>query len=178
VGVVAPAPLRDQVADLSFEGVRPGDRLELPGGGGLRVVPAIHALHPEDGYSEGGDPPRFVGYVIEYDGVAIYHAGDTIADARLLAGLDGVRVDVALLPVNGRTFFRERQDLAGNLDARDAVALAAHCGASILVPVHWDLFEGNTERAGAAADAAAEAGAPVHVMTLSRERPWVVPPAR
>ncbi len=178
VGVVAPAPLRDQVADLPFAGVRPGDRLELPGGGGLRVVPAIHALHPEDGYSAGGDPPRFVGFVFEYDGVAIYHAGDTIADARLLAGLDGVRVDVALLPVNGRTFFREQQDLAGNLDARDAVALAAHCGASILVPVHWDLFEGNTERAGAAADAAAEAGAPVHVMTLSRERPWVVPPAR
>jgi L-ascorbate metabolism protein UlaG (beta-lactamase superfamily) len=178
VGVVAPAPLRDQVEDLPFEGVRPGDRLELPGGGALRVVPAIHALHPEDGYSEGGDPPRFVGYVIESDGVAIYHAGDTIADARLLAGLEGVHVDVALLPVNGRTFFREQQDLAGNLDARDAVALAAHCGASILVPVHWDLFEGNTERAGAAADAAAEAGAPVHVMTLSRERPWVVPPAR
>ena len=92
----------------------------------------------------------------------------------MLDGLEGVRVDVALLPVNGRTFFRERRDLAGNLDARDAVALAVHCGASILVPIHWDLFEGNTERAGAAADAAAETGAPLHVMTLSRERPWAV----
>ena len=174
VGVVAPEPLRDQVADLPFEGVRPGDRLDLPGGAALRVVRAVHALHPADGYSEGGDPPRFVGYVIEAGGVAIYHAGDTIADDRVLAGLDGVRVDVALLPVNGRSFFRERRDLAGNLDARDAVALAAHCGASILVPIHWDLFVGNTERAGAAADAAAEAGAPVHVLTLSRERPWAV----
>jgi L-ascorbate 6-phosphate lactonase len=174
VVIVAPFALSDAVGDLPFHGVRPGDRLELPGGATLQAVPAIHALHPEDGYSEGGDPPRFVGYVIEVDGVAVYHAGDTIADDRLLAGLEGVRVDVALLPVNGRGYFRERQDLAGNLDARDAVALAAHCGASILVPIHWDLFEGNTERAGAAADAAAETGAPLHVLTLSRERPWAV----
>jgi L-ascorbate metabolism protein UlaG (beta-lactamase superfamily) len=174
VAVVAPESLRTQVEGVPFEGVRPGDRLDLPGGVVVRVVRAVHALHPEDGYSEGGDPPRFVGYVIEADGVAIYHAGDTIGDERVLAGLDGVRVDVALLPVNGRSFFRERNDLAGNLDPRDAVALAAHCGASILVPIHWDLFAGNTERAGAAADAAAEAGAAVHVMTLSRERPWAV----
>jgi L-ascorbate metabolism protein UlaG (beta-lactamase superfamily) len=174
VAVIAPEPLREQVEGIPFEGVRPGDRVDLPGGAAVRVVRAVHALHPEDGYSEGGDPPRFVGYVIEADGVAIYHAGDTIADDRVLAGLDGVRVDVALLPVNGRSFFRERDDLAGNLDARDAVALATHCGASILVPIHWDLFEGNTERAGAAADAAAEADAPVHVLTLSRERPWAV----
>jgi L-ascorbate 6-phosphate lactonase len=171
--VIAPVPLREMVDGLPFEGVRPGDRLELPGGA-LRVVPAVHAVHAEDGYSEGGDPPRFVGYVIEIDGVAIYHAGDTIADERVLRGLAGVRVDVALLPVNGRGFFRERRDLVGNLDARDAVSLAVHCGAQILVPIHWDLFEGNTERAGAASDAAAEAGAPVHVLALSRERPWAV----
>jgi|1186.fasta_scaffold04648_3 L-ascorbate 6-phosphate lactonase len=174
VAVIAPEPLREQVGELPFHGVRPGERLDLPGGGAVRVVRAVHAVHPRDGYSEGGDPPRFVGYVLEVDGVAIYHGGDTIADDRVLAGLDDVRVDVALLPVNGRTFFREREDLAGNLDARDAVALAGHCGASTLVPLHWDLMSGNTERAGAAADAAAEAGAAVHVLTLSRGRPWAV----
>jgi L-ascorbate metabolism protein UlaG (beta-lactamase superfamily) len=174
VSVIAPAPLEEMVEGLPFEGVRPGDRLDLPGGGTLRVVPAIHAVHVADGYGEGGDPPRFVGFVVEYNGVAIYHAGDTIGDERLLAGLEGVHIDVALLPVNGRDFFRERQDLAGNLDARDAVALATRCGASILVPMHWDLFEGNTERAGAAADLTAETGAPLHVLTLSREQPWAV----
>ena len=112
------------------------------------MVPAVHALHPGDGYSQGGDPPRFVGYVLELEGVAIYHAGDTIATDEVLAGLDGVTVDVALLPVNGRTYFREREELAGNLGPRDAVALAAHCGARMLVPIHWDLMEGNTERGG------------------------------
>ena len=174
VGVIAPEPLGDMVEGLPFEGVRPGDRRELPGGGTVRVVPAIHAVHVRDGYSEGGDPPRFVGYVVEVGGVSIYHAGDTILDDRVLAGLDGVQVDVALLPVNGRDFAREQQDIVGNLDPRDAVALAVHCGASVLIPIHWDLFAGNTERAGAAADAAAEAGAPVHVLSLRRGEPWTV----
>jgi L-ascorbate metabolism protein UlaG (beta-lactamase superfamily) len=160
VEVIAPEPLREMVDGLPFRGVRPGDRLDLPGGGTVRIVPAVHALHPSDGYSEGGD--------------AIYHGGDTIADDRVLSGLEGVRVDVALLPVNGRTYFREREDLAGNLGARDAAALAAHIGASVLVPLHWDLMAGNTERAGAAADAAHEADLPLHVMTLGRERPWAV----
>lgn len=171
--VIAPAPLAAQVEGLPFHGVRPGDVVEVPGGT-VRVVPAVHAIHPRDGYSQGGDPPRFVGYVLALDGVAIYHAGDTIVTDEVVAGLEGVTVDVALLPVNGRTYFREREDLVGNLGPRDAVALAVHCGARVLVPIHWDLIEGNTERAGAAAEAAAETGAPLHVMTLSRELPWAV----
>ena len=169
-GVQAIGPMPLHVDAMPFHGVTPGDTLDLPGGR-LRVVPAVHALHPDDGYTA---DPRFVGYVLQLDGVAIYHAGDTIASEALIAGLEGVTADIALLPVNGRGFFRERNDLAGNLDARDAVALAAHVGASVLVPIHWDLMEGNTERAGAAADAAAESGAPVHVMTLSRGLRWAL----
>jgi L-ascorbate metabolism protein UlaG (beta-lactamase superfamily) len=171
--IVAPAPLeamvRDAGGDAAFVGVARGDRVSLGDAGSATVVPAVHALHPRDGYS---DDPRFVGYVIELDGVAIYHAGDTIADERVLAGLEGAAVDVALLPVNGRGFFREHRDLAGNLDARDAVALAARIGAKVLVPIHWDLFEGNTEHPGRAADEAAETGSPLHVLTLGRGHPW------
>jgi L-ascorbate metabolism protein UlaG (beta-lactamase superfamily) len=169
--VVAPSPLRSLVKDMPFEGVGRGDRLTLPGGGRLAVVPAIHALHPKDGYSEG---ERFVGYVLELEGIAIYHAGDTIDGEPLSASLEEVDVDVALLPVNGRTPERERRGIAGNLDAEEAVALAVECGARVLVPIHWDLFDGNTERAGAASDAADTANAPVHVLTLRRGLPWAV----
>jgi L-ascorbate metabolism protein UlaG (beta-lactamase superfamily) len=172
LAVVAPEPLRDRVGDVPFEGVRPGDVVHVPGGE-VAVVPAVHALHVADGYSSGGDPPRFVGYVLECDGLRIYHAGDTIATDEVVEVVETMSIDVALLPVNGRTYFRERQDLAGNLDVKDAVALAAHIGATILVPCHWDLFEGNTERAGATADEAFTVGAPVHVVTLARGVPWV-----
>ena len=161
VEVVVPAP----IAREGFTGVRPGDRFD-----GITVVPALHAVHPADGYADHGG--RFVGYVLERDGVSIYHAGDTIAGGELVAALDPLGVDVALLPVNGRSYFREQQDLAGNMDVRDAVSLAGRIGAHTLVPVHWDLMKGNLERAGATADEAYATEASVHVMTLARGVPW------
>jgi L-ascorbate 6-phosphate lactonase len=171
--IVAPAPLeplvREAAPDAAFTGVDRGDRLELPGAGSVTVVPAIHGRTVADGYP---DDPAFVGYVLELEGTSLYHAGDTIVTDGLVAALDPLRVDVALLPVNGRTYYRERADLVGNMDARDAVALATEAGASILVPIHWDLFEGNTEWPGRAVDAAVEAGAPLHVVTLRRGVPW------
>jgi L-ascorbate 6-phosphate lactonase len=171
--IVAPAPLeplvREACPDTAFTGVARGDRLELAGACTLTVVPAVHGLEPADGYA---DDPRFVGYVLELDGVAVYHAGDTIATDSLVAALAPVRIDVALLPVNGRGYFREREGLVGNLDVRDAVALAAEVGARVLVPIHWDLFEGNTEMPGRVVDAAVEVDAPLHVVTLRRGVPW------
>jgi len=161
VEVVVPAP----IARDGFTGVRPGDRFD-----GITVVPALHAVHPDDGYGSHGG--RFVGYVVERDGVSIYHAGDTIAGDELVAALEPLRIDVALLPVNGRSYFREQQDLAGNMDVRDAVALAVHIGARTLVPMHWDLMKGNLERAGAATDEAYATEAPVHVVSLARGVPW------
>jgi L-ascorbate 6-phosphate lactonase len=170
--VVAPAPLEAMVreaADVEFVGVDRGERLELPGAGAVTVVPAIHGRTVADGYP---DDPAFVGYVLELDGVGLYHAGDTIVTDSLRSALAPVRVDVALLPVNGRTHYRERDELVGNMGTRDAVALATELGASILVPYHWDLFRGNTEWPGRVVDDAVEAEAPLHVLTLRRGVPW------
>jgi L-ascorbate 6-phosphate lactonase len=169
VTVVAPRPLEDRVPGAVL--VDRGDRIELPGAGAVTVVPAVHGVEVEDGYH---DDPRFVGYVLELDGLSLYHAGDTIASDSVRAALDSLDVDVALLPVNGRTYYREQAGLVGNLDARDAVALAVEIGARVLVPIHWDLFEGNTEWPGRAADVADEAGAPLHVLILRRGVPWAL----
>jgi L-ascorbate 6-phosphate lactonase len=74
--VVAPAPLeplvREACPDVAFAGVDRGDRLDLPGVGSLTVVPAIHGRTVADGYP---DDPRFVGYVLDLDGTAVYHTG-------------------------------------------------------------------------------------------------------
>jgi L-ascorbate metabolism protein UlaG (beta-lactamase superfamily) len=170
IRVVVPEPIAEQVDAPDLVTVKPGDRVELEGIGAVTVVPAVHALEPADGYS---DDPRFVGYVLELDGVAIYHAGDTIVTDGLLDALRGIRVDVALLPINGRTYFREREGLAGNTGFRDAVALARHVGARLLVPIHWDGFTANSERPGTAVDEAVATEAPFHVLVLRRGIPWV-----
>ena len=171
--IVAPAPLeplvREAAPDAAFHGVERGDVLELPGAGRCTVVPAIHGRTVADGYP---DDPAFVGYVLELEGTAIYHAGDTIVTDALVAALAPLTIDVALLPVNGRTYYREREGLVGNMGTRDAVALATELGARVLVPIHWDLFEGNTEWPGRVVDDAVEAGAPLHVLTLRRGVPW------
>ena len=109
--------------------------------------------------------------MLELEGVTLYHAGDTIVTDALRSALAPLEVDVALLPVNGRTHYREARGLVGN-GPRDAVDLATEIGASVLVPIHWDLFEGNAEWPGRVVDAAVEAGAPLHVVTLRRGVPW------
>jgi L-ascorbate 6-phosphate lactonase len=112
----------------------------------ISVVPAIHAVHPRDGYSDGdcGSGARFVGYVVNAGGVTLYHAGDTILSDELRTALRGVAVDFCLLPINGRDPSRERRGIAGNMGPREAVELATELGARFLVPMHWDLFRGNT----------------------------------
>jgi L-ascorbate 6-phosphate lactonase len=171
--IVAPAPLeplvREAAPEAAFTGVDRGDRVELPGAGSATVVPAIHGRTVQHGYP---DDPAFVGYVLELDGTVIYHAGDTIVTDGLREALAPLRIDVALLPVNGRTHYRERDELVGNMGTRDAVALATEIGATILVPYHWDLFRGNTEWPGRVVDDAVEAEAPLHVLTLRRGVPW------
>jgi L-ascorbate metabolism protein UlaG (beta-lactamase superfamily) len=170
--VVAPAPVeaevRDAAPDARFVGVDRGDKVDLDPGS-VTVVPAIHGMTVADGYP---DDPRFVGYVLELGGTTLYHAGDTIVTDSLCAALAPLTIDVALLPVNGRTYYRERDELVGNMGTRDAVALATEIGASILVPYHWDLFRGNTEWPGRVVDDAVEAEAPLHVLTLRRGVPW------
>jgi L-ascorbate 6-phosphate lactonase len=173
VTIIAPAPLeqvvREAAPGAAFRGVDRGDRLELEGAGGCVVVPAIHGRTVAEGYP---DDPAFVGYVLELDGTSLYHAGDTIVTDALVGALAPLTVDVALLPVNGRTHFRERDELVGNMGTRDAVALATELGARMLVPMHWDLFEGNTEWPGRVVDDAVEAGAPLHVVILRRGVAW------
>jgi L-ascorbate metabolism protein UlaG (beta-lactamase superfamily) len=151
----------------SIERVRPGDAFDI---GPLRVevVPAVHGVSMEDAYTDGGG--RFVGYVLRGPDFVLYHAGDTIATDAVVEALGGKEIEIALLPINGRDYFREEQGIVGNLDYREAVQLARRIGARILVPIHWDGFAGNTEHPGLAADEAAALG-DLHVLVLARGLP-------
>ena len=178
--LVVPRPLADEAAQLEsglhILGVQPGDTIELSPQVGLRVLPAWHAVEVLDGYSDGRDSTglaRFVGYVIRTPGTSIYHSGDTIVTAELSAQLAKEHPDVALLPINGRDYYREGKGLVGNMDAREAMQLAQETGVKILIPIHWDMWMGNTVNPGSVFDETSTGT--VHVLTLARFVPLPLP---
>lgn len=126
------------------------------GGLSYTAVPAAHYGYEVD---EAGHA-RWMGFLISCNGVTLYHAGDTVLFPELLAALDGRRIDLALLPINGRDYFREQQRLLGNLWPREAVDLAAAIGARVLIGCHNDLFESNRVNPGMLFD------------ELDRRAPW------
>ena len=50
---------------------------------------------------------------------------------------------MALLPVNGRSFYKLQRGIIGNMDAAEAAELAVAIGAKLLVPMHYDLYAVN-----------------------------------
>ncbi|MDX1565693.1 MAG: MBL fold metallo-hydrolase, partial [Phycisphaeraceae bacterium] len=85
---------------------------------------------------------RFMGFVARFGEWAVYHSGDTMLYEGMADLLAPFRVDLALLPINGR---RPERRVAGNLWGDEAAQLARDIGAGMAIPCHYDMFEFNTE---------------------------------
>ncbi len=84
---------------------------------------------------------RCLGYVLQFGGWTIYHSGDTVRYDSMAEKLRPFKIDVALLPINGRS--PERR-VPGNLFGREAAQLAKDVGAKLVIPCHFEMFEFNT----------------------------------
>ncbi len=100
-------------------------------------MPAAHEQVERDDHGHS----RFLGYLVRRNGRSLYHAGDTVRHAGLLAALAGSAPDVALLPINGADPAR---GVPGNLDGIEAAHLAHDIGARLAVPCHYEGFAFNT----------------------------------
>jgi L-ascorbate metabolism protein UlaG (beta-lactamase superfamily) len=107
--------------------------------GGIEIT-GIASAHPTVERDADGRC-RFLGYVIRWDSLTLYHSGDTVWHDGLAAALEPFRIDIALLPINGD---KPARRVAGNLDGRQAAQLAHDIGARRVIPCHYDLFEFNT----------------------------------
>ncbi|MCX7623332.1 MAG: MBL fold metallo-hydrolase [Thermomicrobium sp.] len=181
---VCPEPIVDQLAAAGVprervRGVRPGTRYDFAGVA-IRPIAAKHGLHASDAYTFGTveGVPRFLGYVVELAGVRLYHAGDTIVYEGLEEAVRAERPDVALLPINGRDWYRERLDIVGNCDVREAAQLAAAIGAELVVPLHYDMFAANLADPGEFVRFVHERRLPVSVLVLPVGQPAILHPAR
>ncbi len=82
-----------------------------------------------------------VGYIINDSKNTIFHAGDMCLYDGLIERLKNI--DVAILPINGRDYFRNKNDIIGNFTIEEAVLLSKTINAKLLIPVHHDLYDVN-----------------------------------
>lgn len=144
---VAPRPIVARVAELVGSAERViaavSDevlRLEVRGETVEVVpVPAAHEqleLTPE-GYTH-------LGYTVRLGGVNVHHTGDTVPFEGQVERVKPHDVDVLLVPINGRDFYRTRANTIGNMDYREAGDFSVMIGAKVAVPIHYGMFRGNT----------------------------------
>ena len=110
----------------------------------VTALPAAHeAVEDEPGLGH-----RFFSYFIDAEGVGIFHSGDTIVHAALVEWLRAHHVDLGLVAINGRDFFRAQKGIVGNMTYREAADLAALVRFEVTIPIHYDLFDANGEDPG------------------------------
>jgi L-ascorbate metabolism protein UlaG (beta-lactamase superfamily) len=115
---------------------------ERLGGDGFSLE-AVPSAHETLASNERGEHLH-LGYVMRCGGLALYHSGDCVPYPELPGLLAGRRIDVALLPVNGRDEGRRNRGVPGNFSAAEAAALCRDAGIPHLIAHHFGLFEFNT----------------------------------
>ena len=138
---IVPAPELELIASYGIEKERLipayADKPLTVSGFTVTPIPSAHEVfHTDD---EGNY--RELGYIIDDKSNRIFHAGDMCMYDGLTDRLQDI--DVAILPINGRDYFRNANDIIGNFDSVEAVTLAKLVGASLLIPVHHDLYDVN-----------------------------------
>jgi L-ascorbate metabolism protein UlaG (beta-lactamase superfamily) len=161
--LVVPAANRDFVLERLGRGAAPS-LIELDHGAsaeynGVQLF-GVASAHPTV-ECDGAGRCRFLGYVIGWGALTLYHSGDTLWHEELAPFLKRFAIDIALLPINGD---RPERRVAGNLDGRQAAQLAQAIGARYAIPCHFDLFEFNTASPAEFVAECARLGQPCRVL--------------
>lgn len=100
--------------------LRPGDHYQFEG-------IELHAVQCD----HGARTPDAVGVILDYEGVRIYHMGDTHFHPEWLEALASPQIDILIPPINGRD---------GNLNVQEAARAAAILKPRVVVPSHYWMF--------------------------------------
>lgn len=145
-----------------------GDETLALGGLTVHVIPSAHPEFERD--AAAGYP--FVGFIFELNGVTLYHSGDTLAYAGLAERLRPHSVDIAFLPINGHPEHLRQLGVPPNMDADEALALAAASDVRLVIPAHYDMFTFNTADVGAFSRKAEAAGQQYRVLRCGERFSW------
>lgn len=139
---------RAEIARAVERGVPPNKLFAMNAGESLTLTPeitveAVAAAHEQLEQDERGNY-KFLGYILSLGGLRLYHSGDTIPYHSLAKTLSCQRINLGLLPINGRDQFRRSRGIPGNFTLQEAIVLCHRAGIPHLVGHHFDMFEFNT----------------------------------
>ncbi len=117
-----------------------GNRYNSPLGFSIYGIASAHEEleHDNDGCF------RFLGWILRIGGHTLYHSGDCIPYSGLDEKLESFGIDLALLPVNGRSIVLKKDGITGNFTFDEAADLLERANISFMIPHHYGMFEFNT----------------------------------
>jgi len=120
--------------------VNADDNFELASNINLEVISSAHEELKTD--QEGNH--HYLGYVLKLGDISVYHSGDCIPYVGLEQELKKRKIDIALLPVNGRDEQRRSKGVPGNFIFEESVELCTSADIPIMICHHFGMFEFNT----------------------------------
>ena len=93
------------------------------------------------------DPYHFLGFILKLGGLTLYHAGDCVVYDGQAERLRARKIDLALLPVNGRSDRLSARGIPGNMTFDEARKLCLAAGIEAMMPHHFGMFAFNTVEA-------------------------------
>ncbi len=140
---VFPAAIAASVTEIPQDKIiamKGDDEIEF-GGMKIYAVPSAHEF-----LEQNADGAYFsLGFVLKIGSFSIYHSGDCCIYEGLLSRLKKLAPEVMLLPINGRDAERLQRNCIGNMSYQEAVELAGFAETKLVIPAHYDMFEGNLE---------------------------------
>jgi L-ascorbate metabolism protein UlaG (beta-lactamase superfamily) len=128
------------IPEARLRGMDAGESLQPVNG---VQVEAIAAAHEELARNARGELLH-LGYIITIGAIRIYHSGDCVPYKGLGETLRARSVDVALLPINGRSSSLTSRGIIGNFFLEETVDLCRSAGIGLLFCHHWGMFDFNT----------------------------------
>ncbi|MFZ2654866.1 MAG: MBL fold metallo-hydrolase [Victivallales bacterium] len=127
------------ITETRLKGINYGETVKF-GDISISAIPAAHEFLDCDGKT--GFYP-YLGYIFQGNGVTLYHSGDCCIYEGIHAKLRKWKIDIAILPINGRDAERYARNCIGNMTYQEAADLAGSIKPSLTIPAHYDMFKGN-----------------------------------
>jgi L-ascorbate 6-phosphate lactonase len=143
--IVVPKAVQNYVTELGISaerivGLNDGQAWENES----MTVMAVKAKHEFFDVTAEGNYP-YLGYIVRSGDTCVYHSGDTLVYDGLAETLRQFRPQVVFVPINGRDAKRYSAGCIGNMTYQEAVDLVGEVHPELAVPMHYNMFEGNTE---------------------------------